>query len=100
MKNNLAATENTTPVLTMGKRTESDKVSRWGNQKISGSVWVYYIMSLILQPSLHLVVRKKVHVAARGTGKNYPALLHPQPGPLAAMLCTTPVPMLPSTVEA
>lgn len=46
------------------------------------------------QPSLHLVVRKKVDVAMMGTAKNCPALPHFLLGPLAALLCTTPAPVL------
>lgn len=41
-------------------------------------------MSLIPQPSLHLVVRKKVKVAVMETGKNDSVLLHLLPGPGAA----------------
>lgn len=65
---NLAATENTTPDLRMGKRRESVKVSQWGHQKIPRSECI--ILSVTPQPSLHLVARKKAKVVVVGTGGN------------------------------
>lgn len=51
-------------------------------------------MSLIPQPSLHFMVRKKVRCSYDRNFKNYSALAHFLMDPLAALLCTTPTPVL------
>lgn len=55
---NLAATENTTPDLTMKKGRESNKVSHGGNKNIPRSICMYHISSFVPQPSVRLVARQ------------------------------------------